>query len=267
MRHNVMPGLGLTYVRNGVARLGGQIEVARCNPRGTIFSIFWPMRLPPTADRPNRSHLAHLHRHKENTVGPNGVGDAANVLADQSRGATAASIGPHPSDAHQNLQSQQKDNKYLLSFRRDESVMEATTRKLVELDIGPPPSAKLSPSRAGQTLLDPAATRPAPTRSNTDRSSTSSSGPVPQANASPATNGSTPVHSVQIVEDDPINAKILQKTFVKAGFNVTWAENGQIGFEKWVGSVSRMRPLASPDHSRLHLVAAKPSSISSSWIS
>jgi hypothetical protein len=232
MRLVLKTGLGLTYVRNGVARLGGQIEVARREPRGTVFSIFWPMSLPPTADQPDRSHLSYLHRHKASTVGPNGTGEGAEAKADQSEDITATFDGSHASDPHRDRpHSRQMDNKYLVSARSDESVMEATTRKLVELDLGPQP-ATLSPGSAAQSCLNPAATRPPHARSNTERSSASSSGPVPQADASPTANGATPVHKVQVVEDDPINAKILQKTFVKAGFNVTWAENGQIGFEK-----------------------------------
>lgn len=224
-------GLGLTYVRNGVTRLGGQIEVARREPRGTSISIFWPMNLPPTADKPDRSHLSTLHRHKANTIGPTETGGDDNAQADQSEGIAATSSGFHVSQAHPDRsRSPQPDNKYRLSDRSDESVMAATTRKLDELDMGPS-SATSSPGRAMQYHLDPAATRPPHARSNTERSSASSSSPVLQANAAPAANGATPVHNVQIVEDDPINAKILQKTFVKAGFNVTWAENGQIGFE------------------------------------
>lgn len=227
-----MSGLGLTYVRSGVARLGGQIEVARRKPRGTVFSIFWPMKLPPMADQPDRTQLAFLHRHKANTVGPKGLGADVDAGTAHSSSDGAASDGPQSPDARKRPQTPQKDNKYLVSARCDESVLEATNRKMAELEIGP--SAKLSPSSAATNHLNPGATRPVHSRSDTDRSSSSSSAPVPQSNASPSTNGSSPVHSVQIVEDDPINAKILQKTFVKAGFNVTWAENGQIGFDKWV---------------------------------
>ena len=202
------------------------------------------MNLPPTADQPDRSHLCYLHRHKANTVGPKETGEDDNAQADQPEEAAATSNGVHVSQTRPSQtrpdrgqtrpdrpRSPQTDSKYLLSARSDESVIAATTRKLDELDMGPS-SATSSSGRAVQNRLGPAATRPTHARSDTERSSASSSGPVLQANAAPAANGATPVHSVQIVEDDAINAKILQKTFVKAGFNVTWAENGRIGFEK-----------------------------------
>lgn len=38
--------------------------------------------------------------------------------------------------------------------------------------------------------------------------------------------------AVLIVEDDPVNAKILQKVFEKEGYPVTWAEDGKVGYEK-----------------------------------
>ena len=192
------------------------------------------MKLPPMADQPDRSHLSYLHRQKANTVGVHVVGEDANEQADQTEDAAATSNGSHASDNRQDHSpsQQQKDNKYLVSARRNESISEATTRKLAELDIRPPPATLSPPDSAAQSCLNPSATRPRNARSDTERSSASSSGPVPQVNAPPVSNGASPVHNVQIVEDDPINAKILQKTFVKAGFNVTWAENGQIGFEK-----------------------------------
>ena len=37
---------------------------------------------------------------------------------------------------------------------------------------------------------------------------------------------------VLVVEDDPVNARIVQKTFSAAGHEVDWAEDGKIGYEK-----------------------------------
>ena len=39
---------------------------------------------------------------------------------------------------------------------------------------------------------------------------------------------------VLVVEDDPVNAKILRRVFEKEGYDVSWAEDGLQGYQKYI---------------------------------
>lgn len=139
-------GLGLNYVNQAMKRLGGTVDVASEIGKGTIFSLYFPLALPPAAAKPVRVPLL------------------------------------------------QRDSQALL--RRSDSISEAAA----ETNRQPDNTKGLRRSAEQLEEMKSMALKA----------------------------------RVLVVEDDPVNAKILRRVFEKAGYDVSWAEDGLKGYQTYI---------------------------------
>lgn len=198
-------GLGLALVARIVRNMQGQLTVRSEEGKGSRFQISLQFPLPEGTDSKSPSlHSLPVPTKDSVTAFPT---QEDMVLVDSSN--------------HASKRNSQDSHRSTLPPNATSASGHETPRKVSE-HSGETEMAGNDEERREKS-------RDAITSTSPQQSESTASQPTDRSSSDPSTQSSVPDHPLRVLvaEDDPINAKILQKRLGKLGYHVKWTTNGE----------------------------------------